>query len=115
MLGDSAHAMAPTAGLGFLLGITNALHLAGYLKMYIDDIPAAIKQYSESIAAHSKACLNYTTRLTELFYVDTPMKTAVDAKEIYAELYQLCSEAASHAEKFYISVLERDVEASTLI
>jgi 2-polyprenyl-6-methoxyphenol hydroxylase-like FAD-dependent oxidoreductase len=106
LLGDAAHAMAPTAGLGFLLGIINALHLAGNLALNSDDIPSALKQYSASVAAHSEACLDYTSQLTDLFYVKNPLTTASNAKSIYAQLYTLISDSAYKGAEFYNSAMK---------
>ncbi len=115
LLGDSAHAMAPTAGLGFLLGITNALYLAGHLALNRTDIPQALKQYSASVAEHSKACLEYTSQLTDLFYVEKPLNTAATAKDIYAELYTLIAKSAGNAVEFYNTVMRPRDEAAIVL
>lgn len=115
LLGDSAHAMAPTAGLGFLLGITNALYLAGHLALNSADIPSALKQYSTSVAEHSKACLEYTSQLTDLFYVEKPLSTAATAKDIYAELYSLIAKSAGNAVDFYNTVIKPRDEAAIVL
>ncbi len=112
LLGDSIHGMAPTAGLGFLLGLINALHLAGNLKLHINNLPTALKNYASAIDDHSRACLNYTDKLTNLFYVKTPLSTAKDAQSIYAEMYQLIAQAASHAELFHQNVVKQHENAA---
>jgi len=115
LLGDSAHAMAPTAGLGFLLGITNALYLAGHLALNRNDIPSALNKYSVSVAAHSKACLEYTSQLTDLFYVDTPISTAANAKNIYAQLYALIGQSAGNAVEFYNAAMKPRDDAAMVL
>lgn len=112
---DTAHAMAPTAGLGFLLGITNALYLAGHLALNRNDIPSALNQYSASVAAHSKACLDYTSQLTDLFYVENPLSTAANAKNIYAQLYTLIGQSTSEAVGFYNTAMKPRDEAAIVL
>lgn len=112
LLGDSIHGMAPTAGLGVLLGLINALHLAGNLKLHAHDLPAALKQYALAIDAHSQACLNYTDKLTNLFYVKTPLSTAKDAQSIYAEMYQLIAQATSQSAEFHQGVVKQHENAA---
>ncbi len=115
LLGDAAHAMAPTAGLGFLLGITNALYLAGHLALQQHDLPTAFKHYNTSVAEHSKACLDYTSQLTELFYVEKPLSTAANAKQIYAELYTLIGQSAGKAVEFYNAVIKPRDDAAIVL
>lgn len=115
LLGDSAHAMAPTAGLGFLLGITNALYLAGHLALNREDIPNALAQYSASVAPHSEACLAYTSQLTDLFYVETPLSTAAKAKDIYAQLYALIAQSAGQSLAFYNAAMKPRDEAEIVL
>ena len=101
LLGDSAHAMAPTAGLGVLLGLINALHLASSLKLHQDNIPAAMNHYGHAVREHSTACLNFTYQLTELFYVDNPKKTAQQAQVVHEELFELIGNATLSSLEFY--------------
>lgn len=106
LLGDAAHAMAPTAGLGFLLGIINALYLSSNLALNSHDIPKALNDYQTSIASHAKDCLDYTSQLTDVFYVENPQVTAVNAKLIYAKLYELIGKSASKSADLFNYVLQ---------
>lgn len=112
LLGDSIHGMAPTAGLGVLLGLINALHLAGNLKKHAQNLPLALKDYALAVQKHSQACLDYTDKLTNLFYVKTPLSTAKDAQNIYAELYQLIAQATSYASECHQEVLKQHEDAA---
>lgn len=112
LLGDSIHGMAPTAGLGFLLGLINALHLAGNLKQHNPNLPIALKEYAFAVNTHSQACLDYTEKLTNLFYVKTPLNTAKDAQNIYAEMYQLIAKASSYAAECHKQVVKQHEDAA---
>lgn len=112
LLGDSIHGMAPTAGLGVLLGLINALHLAGNLKKHAQNLPLALQEYALAIDKYSQACLDYTDKLTHLFYVKTPLTTAKDAQQIYAELYQLTAQATSYAAECHQLVVKQHEDAA---
>ena len=110
LLGDCPHSMAPTGGLGFLLGLVNSLYLAGHLRQYMHDMPTAIAQYSHAIATHSANCLDHNMQLTKLFYVSSPKDTAAESSKIYQALFQFITMAASDSISFYIDI-QRDFAA----
>ncbi len=115
LLGDAIHAMAPTAGLGVLLGIINALHLAANLKQHEHNLPFALQEYGSAVAEHSKACLAYTDKLTTLFYVEHPLSTAKVTQGLYAELYQLTAEAASKSQILFEEIMTSRNAAATCL
>lgn len=109
LLGDAAHAMNPTGGLGFFLGVINTLHLANHLALHKNNIIHALSEYQNAIAEHSKACLDYTEKLTELFYVENPLSTAMRAKDLFAELFDLTHKASA---KVKTNILQESIEAA---
>ncbi len=115
LLGDAVHAMAPTAGLGFLLGVINSLHLAASLRLRSDNIPTALEAYCSNIALHSRRCLEYTAELNDLFYTQNPMVTAMNAAKTYGELFQLTTRAAGQSLMVYNEAISaRDIAATCL-
>ncbi|MAZ39087.1 MAG: hypothetical protein CMF49_03125 [Legionellales bacterium] len=86
LLGDSAHAMAPTAGLGVILGIINSLYLATYIADSSNTFCEALKKYEEETKLHFNAFLRYTSELTDNFYADNHISKAQGAMDLFASL-----------------------------
>jgi FAD-dependent urate hydroxylase len=69
LLGDSAHAMLPTLGYGFTLGLENGFALAQSLVCNCDaDITSALRRYSRRMRLRSREMLEVMSDLTDLFY-----------------------------------------------
>lgn len=115
LLGDAAHAMAPTAGLGVLLGVINALHLAGNLKKYKHDIPRALEEYTNAISTDSASFLRYTSELTSAYYTENPLGAAGNAKATYGALSQLANDATNHVIDFIDDFKKKEVAAARKI
>jgi 2-polyprenyl-6-methoxyphenol hydroxylase-like FAD-dependent oxidoreductase len=69
LLGDSAHAMLPTLGYGFTLGLENGFALAQSLVCNGDaEITSALRRYSRRVRQRSREMLEVMSDLTDLFY-----------------------------------------------
>lgn len=78
LLGDSVHAMLPTLGYGFTLGLENTvalgLALAGASALERD---AALQRYEARCAARSRELISVMNDMTRLYYFEPPARLTV--------------------------------------
>lgn len=71
LVGDSAHAVLPTLGYGYTLGLENAFALVqALLSSRQGDIDGALRRYRRRVAARSRAMAQVMRDITRLFYFD---------------------------------------------
>ena len=87
--------MAAAAGLGVLLGLINTLRLATYLSNNKNNLQNGIKKYEAEVKKHTQYFLQYTSKLTDKFYVEMLNETAKEAKILYEQLYELAHTTAT--------------------
>lgn len=107
LVGDAVHAMAPTAGLGFFLGVNNVLHLACNLAKYQDNPKKALSNYRDAVTEHSAQCLDYTSRLTNVFYTEHPLAALQAAGKIYQELFEITNDMGKRSLFVYKSTQQQ--------
>lgn len=94
LVGDSAHALLPTLGYGYTLGLENAFALVqALLSSREGDIDGALRRYRRRVSARSREMAQVMRDITRLFYVDGERAVGPATLEpIYAEFRGLaCS------------------------
>lgn len=93
LLGDSAHAMLPTLGYGFTLGLENGFALAQSLLCNCDgDITSALRRYSRRVRLRSREMLGVMSDLTELFYFSAEGSVTRDSLQSHMTRFRTLAE-----------------------
>lgn len=88
LIGDSAHAILPTLGYGFSLGLENVYTLAMLLVKYNCEYEEAFSQYEYLMLERTRGISDISRQFTELFYM-SPKNSVCQEKlqKLYREFF----------------------------